>query len=473
MKLNFDNSFARLPKLFYTRLNAEGFAKDPELVHFNWNAAGLLDIKMHDIGALDILDYFSGSKNLASAEPLASVYAGHQFGYFVPQLGDGRALLLGQVRNQKSELWDIQLKGAGRTPYSRFGDGRAVMRSSIREYLCSEAMNALSIPTTRALCLLASNEKVIREEIEPGAILTRLAQTHIRFGHFEFFYHSDQPEAVRQLADYVIDEYFPEFKNRDDKYLLWFSQIVERTARLIAKWQSVGFAHGVMNTDNMSILGLTIDYGPFGFMEAFDPRFICNHSDETGRYAFDQQPGIGQWNLYALAYALQPLFPLDAAKDSISSYGDIFRDEFSALMARKLGFKSYQSNNDDKIIRDLLILMQEHRADYTNNFRYLSEAEYDAWLALFSNAESAQRWLQNWKARADDKPSMLTVNPKYILRNWVAETVIRAVEDKKNYKTFDDIFTILRKPFDAHKGFEHFAQLAPEEFKNLCVSCSS
>lgn len=470
MTLHFDNSFARLPRHFYTRLNPQGFARNPELVHFNHDAANLIDLK--NMSALDIIDYFSGNKNFSGAEPLASVYAGHQFGYFVPQLGDGRALLLGQIRNEKNELWDVQLKGAGLTPYSRFADGRAVLRSSIREYLCCEAMNALGIPTTRALALIATNEKVTREEIEPGAILTRLASTHVRFGHFEFFYHSDQYDAVRELADYVINEYFPDLKNHPEKYLLWFGEIVERTARLIARWQAAGFAHGVMNTDNMSILGLTIDYGPFGFIENFNPGFICNHSDETGRYAFDQQPGIGQWNLYALGFALQPLFPMDAAKDIISSYGDVFRDEFSSVMARKLGFSSY-TPEDAETIRDLLLMMQEHKADYTNCFRYLSKGDFALWLAQFGGAEKAQSWLEKWKRRADDQSSMLAVNPKYILRNWVAETAIRAVQDRHDYKTLDDIFNILMRPFDEHKGFGHLAQSAPQEFKNLCVSCSS
>lgn len=470
MTLKFDNSFARLPRYFYTRLNAEGFAKNPELVHFNKGAAGLLDLG--DITTLEILDYFSGSKNFAEAEPLASVYAGHQFGYFVPQLGDGRALLLGQVRNSQNELWDIQLKGAGRTPYSRFADGRAVLRSTIREYLCSEAMNALDVPTTRALALIATNEKVTREENEPGAILTRLAPTHIRFGHFEFFYHSGQPEAVRELADYVIDEYFPEVKDHPEKYLLWFSEIVKRTARLIARWQAAGFAHGVMNTDNMSIIGLTIDYGPFGFMENFDPGFVCNHSDETGRYAFDQQPGIGQWNLYALGFALQPLFPMNAAKDIITFYGDIFRDEFSAIMARKLGFSSYE-REDAETIRDLLLMMQEHRVDYTNCFRNLSKGDFALWLAQFGGSEKAQSWLENWQRRADNKSFMVTSNPKYILRNWVAETVIRAAQDHHDYKTLDDVFNILRHPCEEHEGFDHLAQPAPLEYRNLCVSCSS
>ena len=470
MTLHFDNSFARLPRHFYTRLNAQGFAKNPELVHFNREAANLIDLE--HINTLDILDYFSGNKNFSGAEPLASVYAGHQFGYFVPQLGDGRALLLGQVRNSKAELWDVQLKGAGLTPYSRFADGRAVMRSSIREYLCSEAMNALDIPTTRALALIATNEKVTREEIEPGAILTRLAPTHIRFGHFEFFFHSDQHDAVRELADYVIDEYFPELKTHPNKYLLWFAEIVERTARLIARWQAVGFAHGVMNTDNMSILGLTIDYGPFGFMENFDPGFICNHSDETGRYAFDQQPGIGQWNLYALGFALQPLFPMDAAKEIITSYGDIFRDEFSAIMARKLGFTSYQKH-DGEIISDLLLLMQEYKVDYTNCFRTLSKSDYPLWLAQFGGSKKAQEWLTRWQHRADNKPAMLTANPKYILRNWVAETAIRAAEDSHDYQALDDIFTILLRPYEEHEGFDYYARPAPQEYKNLCVSCSS
>lgn len=478
--LAFDNRFARLPKNFYTRLQPEGFSKHPFLVHGNARAASLIGLDASVFQDKNFIDFFSGKKIPDGAEPLASIYAGHQFGYFVPQLGDGRALLLGQIRDDQNQLWDIQLKGAGQTPYSRFADGRAVMRSTIREYLCSEAMAALDIPTTRALCMVGTNEMVRREVMEPGAILTRVAQSHIRFGHFEFFYHSDQHEEVRILADHIIENYFPEFIDRQDKYKAWFAEIVACTARLMARWQAVGFAHGVMNTDNMSILGLTIDYGPFGFVENFDSGFICNHSDETGRYAFDQQPGIGQWNLFALAYALQPLFTIAEAKKMLEQFEPVLREEFIRLMAGKLGIDKVVTG-DQRLIYDLIHLLQDHSPDYTNTFRNLSSisnAEDRAlWLVQFNGDEKAKDWLNRWAERVRDIPDlnarMKQANPKYILRNWVAETAIRAAEDDHDYSLIDQLMTILQNPYDEHPGFEHFAKPPPANMRDLCVSCSS
>ena len=269
---------------------AERVGETPRLLHANAKAAALIGLDPAAFSRSRFrAEFFPATGRWAVFEPLAMVYSGHQFGVWAGQLGDGRALLIGQVRNAKGELWDMQLKGAGKTPYSRFGDGRAVMRSTIREYLCSEAMAALGIPTSRALAIIATGETVLRETPEPGAVLTRLARSHVRFGHFEHFHHRGQHEQVRLLADHVIGEYFPEFAG---DHAGWFGEVVKRTAELMAQWQAVGFAHGVMNTDNMSILGLTLDYGPFGFLDAYDPDFICNHTDEQGRYSFANQPGI-------------------------------------------------------------------------------------------------------------------------------------------------------------------------------------
>ncbi len=288
-------------------------------------------------------------------------YSGHQFGAWAGRLGDGRALLIAQIRNPKGDLWDIQLKGSGLTPYSRFGDGRAVMRSTIREYLASEAVAGLGIPTSRALSIIATGETVSRERLEPGAILTRLAQSHIRFGHFEHFHHAGKFERVRLLADHVIGEYFPEFVG---DHAGWFGEVVKRTAELMAEWQAAGFAHGVMNTDNMSILGITLDYGPYGFLDAYDPDFICNHSDETGRYAFSNQPGIGLWNLRALALALSSLIESDRLVEKLETYESHFVTRFRALMRAKLGLVREEKDDND-LIRSLLVLMAHARADYT------------------------------------------------------------------------------------------------------------
>jgi len=288
--LTFTNSFGSLGDTFSTRVTPTPFTTPARLVHFNSSAATLLDLdpaSQHDPAVAAI---FSGKRPLPGADPLAMLYAGHQFGHYVPQLGDGRAIMLGEVTNQRGEKWEIQLKGSGLTPYSRDGDGRAVLRSSVREYLCSEAMHGLGIPTTRALCLVDSNDEVYREQIESGAMLTRLAPSHIRFGSFEVFFYRNQHAPLQALADFVIQHHYPELQDEPQPYTALLQTVIERTARLLAQWQAVGFAHGVMNTDNMSILGLTLDYGPYGFMEGYNPGFICNHSDYQGRYAFDQQP---------------------------------------------------------------------------------------------------------------------------------------------------------------------------------------
>jgi uncharacterized protein YdiU (UPF0061 family) len=312
--LEFENSFGCLPTSFYSRLAPTPFTHPPYLISFNSSVAELIGLLPDQAQRPEFLAYLTGAKPWSGTDPLAMLYAGHQFGHYVSQLGDGRAILLGEVRNAQGAKWDLQLKGCGITPYSRQGDGRAVLRSTIREYLCSEAMHGLGIPTTRALCIIGSEEEVYREEIESGAMLLRVAPSHVRFGSFEVFYYRKQYDEIRTLADYVIAQHYPGLAGHPQKYEEWLRQIVLRTARLIAQWQSVGFAHGVMNTDNMSILGLTLDYGPYGFLDQYDPGFICNHSDHHGRYAFEQQPEIALWNLTCQAQALTPLMSVDAAK---------------------------------------------------------------------------------------------------------------------------------------------------------------
>lgn len=469
--LSLENHYAQLPEDFYTKMPAEKVGGPPRLVHANQAAAALLDLDMAVFNDPRFVEVLAGHRPLEGFSPLAMVYSGHQFGVWAGQLGDGRALLIGQVRNRKGQLWDIQLKGAGKTPYSRFGDGRAVMRSTIREYLCSEAMAALGVPTSRALAIVATGEMVKREMREPGAVLARLAPSHVRFGHFEHFFHRGQKDQVRQLADYVIAEYFPEFVG---DYTGWFGEVVKRTAGMIAQWQAVGFAHGVMNTDNMSILGLTLDYGPYGFMDAYDPQFICNHTDEQGRYSFINQPAIAHWNLRALALTLSDLIATDQLLEKLTGYEDHFSIRYRELMRAKLGFVR-EEEGDDRMIGTLLALMAKARADYTLSFRNLTGEDKD-WHALFGTMQDeAQAWLARYRARTNDEDlsGLDRINPKFVLRNWVAETAIRAVEDRGDTATLDRIFQILQAPFEKHDGGEAFAAPPPPEMCHLEVSCSS
>lgn len=476
LKLNcpVDNKFARLPADFYTRMPAERVGERLRLIHANDKAARLIGLDPVFFKDPAFIEIFSGRAPFPGGEPLAMVYSGHQFGAWAGQLGDGRALLLAQVKNARGELWDVQLKGSGLTPYSRFGDGRAVMRSTIREYLGSEAVAALGIPSSRALATIATGEIVRRETMEPGAILTRLARSHIRFGHFEHFHHAGKHDEVRLLADHVTQEYFPEFAG---DHAGWFGEVVKRTAELIAEWQAIGFAHGVMNTDNMSILGLTLDYGPYGFMDAYDPQFICNHSDETGRYSFANQPGIGLWNLKALAIALSSLIGSEKLVEKLETYEAYFVARYRARMRAKLGLTKMEER-DDAMIGELLSLMIKARADYTLAFRGLSGPS-ENWFSLFGEARSeAEIWLAGYRRRleqeeGDPRAGMNRANPKYVLRNWVAEIAIRAVEDHDDSATLDRILRLMQNPYEEHPEFEMLAQPPAGAYCGLSVSCSS
>ena len=441
--LSFDNKFSRLGEVFFTRLEPTGFAT-PFLVNYNLDAAALIKLDELEI------DYFCGNKLISGGDYLASVYSGHQFGHYVPQLGDGRAIMIGEASG-----WEVQLKGSGKTPYSRFGDGRAVLRSCIREYLCSEAMHNLDIPTTRALCIIGSDEDVQRETVEKAAMLTRLAPSHIRFGHFEYFYYTGQHKELRELVDFVIEHYYPGASHEE-----FFEQVVLKTAALIAQWQAVGFAHGVMNTDNMSILGLTIDYGPFGFMEEYDPAYICNHSDHSGRYAFDQQPYIGLWNLHALAQSLAPVVSNERAGEILQKYQPEFARVYTKLMWNKLGFEEAQ---EPQLLGQLLDLMEKNRTDYTNFFRKLSSGEFP---------QGFDAWYQGYLKNKPNRILMLRSNPKYILRNYMAENAIKEANNG-DYSEITKLLKILQKPYDEQAENEVYASNSPNWAKNLEVSCSS
>ncbi|MEJ2362033.1 MAG: YdiU family protein [Gammaproteobacteria bacterium] len=485
-QLDFDNSFARLPAAFYSRLAPTPFAQAPYLVSSNPQVAELIGLHPDESHRPEFLAYLTGEQTWPGAQPLAMLYAGHQFGHYVPQLGDGRAMLLGEVRNSDGTKWDLQLKGCGVTPYSRQGDGRAVLRSTIREYLCSEAMHALGIATTRALCIIGSDEEVYREQIETGAMLLRVAPSHVRFGSFEVFYYRDQHEHIRTLADYVIDQHFPELADRPDKYVEWLRQIVLRTARLIAQWQAVGFAHGVMNTDNMSILGLTLDYGPFGFMEQYEPGFICNHSDHHGRYAFDQQPNVALWNLTCLAQALTPLMEIEAAQDALRQYEQAFIEQYYDLMRQKLGLPQLDERAVELVI-ELLALMQADARDYTLTLRALSrvrsgkQADNTAIRDMFIQRERFDRWLHDYletlvQANSDDarrEADMNRSNPKYVLRNYLAQVAIDKATRDGDYSEIDRLLACLRQPFSEQPDYAAFASEAPAWARHIEVSCSS
>jgi uncharacterized protein YdiU (UPF0061 family) len=467
--LNLENHFARLGADFFTAMPAQRVGVRPQLLHANASAAALLDLDPAIFTDPRFVLAMAGHIPLEGFNPLAMVYSGHQFGVWAGQLGDGRALLIGQVRNARGELWDIQLKGAGQTPYSRFADGRAVLRSSIREYLCGEAMHALGVPTSRALSLVATNEAVLRERREPGAVIARLAPSHIRFGHFEHFHYAGKPDHVKALMDHVIAEHMPGLDHTQ-----FFGEVVRRTALMVAHWQAVGFAHGVMNTDNMSILGITLDYGPFGFMDGYDPAFICNHTDEQGRYAVINQPGIAHWNLRALALALSRVIPTDALVEQLNTFEAHFAGHYRALMRAKMGL-SHEEEGDDALIGALLAAMAAGGADYALAFRQLPRAD-DAWLGRFGPARAqAEEFLSRWRARtaSEDLTGLDRVNPKYVLRNWVAETVIRAAEDHGDLAPLNRVFHLLQNPYDEHPGDEMFAAPPPPELCGLEVSCSS
>jgi uncharacterized protein YdiU (UPF0061 family) len=484
-ELEFDNSYARLPAAFYSKVSPAEFPH-PYLVSFNPAAAELIELDPRESERPEFVEYFSGGRALPGAEPLAMLYAGHQFGSYVPQLGDGRAILLGEVRNTRGGKWDLHLKGGGQTPYSRGFDGRAVLRSTIREYLCGEAMHALGIPTSRALCIVGSDEPVRRETIETAAMLVRMSESHVRFGTFEIFYYRQQFERVRELADYCIANHFPELAGAEDRYRQFLLEVARRTARLIARWQAVGFAHGVMNTDNMSILGFTLDYGPFGFIDDYHAAFVCNHSDYSGRYAFDRQPTVGLWNLSCLAQALSPLIAREDASAALDAYQPAFAAHYGELMRAKLGFNT-EADSDAELLLSLLGLLEQNAVDYTNffrrlgNFKTAADAQHDELRDMFFDPAAFDAWAARYRARllseasvdAARKSRMDEVNPKYVLRNYLAQQAITAAAERRDYTEIERLLDVLREPFAEQPAQERYAAPPPDWGKRLAVSCSS
>lgn len=480
--LQFNNTYSRLPENFYRRVSPTPLPK-PYLVSFNAAAAELIGLDREDCANPDFVEYFSGNRLIPGSEPISAIYAGHQFGVWVPQLGDGRAILLGEAVNEAGLRLDVQLKGSGMTPFSRMGDGRAVLRSTIREYLCSEAMHALGIPTTRAMCIVGSNIPVYREAVETAAVLTRIAPTHVRFGTFELFASRGQTEEVKTLADYTIEHHYPHLIDRPEKYLEFLREGVERTAKMLAAWQAVGFAHGVMNTDNMSITGLTLDYGPFGFLDEFDPGFICNHTDTGGRYAYHQQPKIGLWNLGCFAQTLLSLIDRESAIAALDEYEEIFVTEYFRLMRRKLGLFS-DFDEDSELISDLLLQMQQSAADYTRFFRRLSDFDFtpgaENWnvKGMFVDPAGFDKWADRYRERiscepvADRSQKMKKINPKFILRNHIAQWAIEKAEGG-DFSETDKLLGILQSPFDEHPEHEEYSAPPAIGTPKVVVSCSS
>ncbi|AWP33103.1 MULTISPECIES: protein adenylyltransferase SelO [Pantoea] len=479
-KATFDNTWFRELTGCYTALNPTPLTGGRLLYHNAPLATSMgLDPELFAGNGHDV---WHGAALLPGMQPLAQVYSGHQFGVWAGQLGDGRGILLGEQRLDDGSKLDWHLKGAGLTPYSRMGDGRAVIRSSVREFLASEALHHLGIPTTRALTLSIGDEPVYRETTERGAMLMRISPSHLRFGHFEHFFYSQQQEKVQQLADYAIRHHWPHLEAEADRYQQWFTDIVLRTARLIALWQSVGFAHGVMNTDNMSILGLTIDYGPFGFLDDYQPDFICNHSDYQGRYSFENQPMIGLWNLNRLAHALSGLLTTEQLRTALSAYEPELMRVWGERMRAKLGLLTQQSN-DNEILTDLLALMTQEHSDYTLTFRLLSETQQaESRSPLrdeFIDREAFDGWYQRYRSRLMDEQVsdterqavMKAANPAVILRNYLAQQAIEEAE-RGEQGALARLHQALQQPF-SDKTAAEYRQRPPDWGKTLEVSCSS
>ncbi|MGO4391561.1 YdiU family protein [Variovorax sp. M-6] len=473
--------FSALGPAFYTELQPRPLP-DPYWVGRSEGLARELGLDASWLHSDEGLAAFTGNLPIAGTRPLASVYSGHQFGVWAGQLGDGRAILLGETAGGQ----EVQLKGAGLTPYSRMADGRAVLRSSIREFVCSEAMHGLGIPTTRALCVTGSDARVRREELETAAVVTRVAPSFVRFGHFEHFAANQRDDELRALADYVIDRYYPACRTTSrfngNAYAALLEAVSERTATLLAQWQAIGFCHGVMNTDNMSILGLTIDYGPFQFLDGFDPRHICNHSDTAGRYAFNQQPNVAYWNLFCLAQALLPLIgDQEVAVAALESYKTVFPDTFEARMRTKLGLAD-AADGDRALIEGVLKLLAQEKVDYTIFWRRLSNAvagdNPEPVRDLFIDRAGFDAWLQAYSERRAATPAaeaagrMLGSNPKFVLRNHLGQQAIEAAQEK-NFEGVATLLRLLETPFEEHAGHDDYAGFPPDWASTIEISCSS
>ena len=470
----FDNTYARLPERFYARL-APTPVREPRLVRVNEALARDMGLDPEWLSSKEGIEVLAGNRVPDGADPIAMAYAGHQFGTWVPQLGDGRAILLGEVVGGDGVRRDLQLKGAGQTPFSRMGDGRAWLGPVLREYVVSEGMAALGIATTRALAAVTTGEDVVREQAFPGAVLARVARSHVRVGTFQFFAARRDTEALRFLADYVIDRHYPETKTADEPYRALLAAVIESQARLVARWQLVGFIHGVMNTDNMSVAGETIDYGPCAFMDTYHPQTVYSSIDHMGRYAYVNQPGIAQWNLAVLAQSLLPLLAEDdeaaisKAQEAINMFPALFKTAYLSGMRAKLGLQE-EDEGDEELVQDLLDRMATGNCDFTLLFRRLSDVFLDDAVSrqsvrdLFTKPDLADDWLEKWAARvsgegheeSDRRAAMRAVNPVYIPRNHLVEEVIAAAVREDDFKPFEQLLDVLSSPFKERPGLERY-----------------
>ena len=478
----FNNQYAKLGEAFYVKTRPESVA-DPALITFNHDLANALGVPV--VNATERVAVFSGNRVPEGAEPLAMAYAGHQFGNFVPQLGDGRAILLGEIAAPDGGCFDVQLKGSGRTFYSRNGDGRAALGPVLREYLVSEAMVKLGVPTTRALAAVTTGEEVARERLLPGGIITRIASSFVRVGTFQYFAARGDVASIQKLADHVIERLYPQARETDNPYVALLQAVVDGQATLIAKWMQVGFIHGVMNTDNMSIACETIDYGPCAFMDAYSHHRVFSSIDRNGRYAYSQQPSIGLWNLTRLAESLLPLFTddnnaaVEIAQSVLESYIDTYNNAWLSGMRTKCGLTDTVDDaikaNDKALIEVLFNIMDDQHADFTLTFTYLSQLSLepceqdDALRNLFTNPEQLDEWSVKWRDRlrhetqtdAQRQSAMNTVNPVYIPRNHQIEAAIRAAEDHNDFSVFHDLHDVLQNPHVQQVGKDNY-MLPPE-----------
>jgi len=472
----FDNSYARLPERFYSRLAPVGVSS-PRLVKLNEKLAAHLNLDPTALSSPEGVAVLAGNRIPERADPLAMAYAGHQYGTFVPQLGDGRAILLGEVVDRDGVRRDIQLKGSGRTPFSRSGDGRAALGPVLREYIVGEAMAALGIPTTRALAAVTTGETIWRDRPLPGAVLTRVAQSHVRIGTFQFFAARGDVEASRNLADYVIARHYPEAAGEENPYLALLNLVIGRQADLVAEWLLIGFIHGVMNTDNMSIAGETIDYGPCAFMDAYNPETVYSSIDRFGRYAYGNQPRIAKWNLTRFAETLLPLLAEDinaaveAAQRALEDdFLSRFDQTFAAGLRRKLGLLQAEPG-DTLLAKDLLDRMAANSADFTLTFRRLCDAAGDAdrdedLSRHFDDPSAFDEWAKRWRQRlsaeggapAERVAVMRRANPAFIPRNHLVEEAITAAQDHGDFGPFETLLRVLAAPYENQPGFARYAE---------------
>ncbi len=475
----FKNSYLTLGEGFYNECKTDP-VENPEMIKFNHELAVELGIDSDKLTDEFLANVFSGNLIHHSSEPIAMVYAGHQFGHFNPQLGDGRAIFLGELEHASTDtVWGIQLKGSGQTPYSRNGDGRAALGPVLREYLLSEAMHKLHVPTTRALAAVTTGEEVARERLVPGGVITRAASSFVRVGSFQYFYMNEDMSSVKSLADYVIKTNYPEVAEAENPYMALLEAVVQRQARLIAKWMQIGFIHGVMNTDNMSISGETIDYGPCAFMDVYSHTKVFSSIDRDGRYAYSNQPSIGLWNLSRLAETLLAFIADDTdaavsiAKNILHKYVVEYEQAWLTGMRAKCGLTAVSGVNADEdkiLLESLLDIMADNQADFTLTFYYLSQLDSvandkdDAVRGLFSQPEKIDEWLVRWHKRLSfesiqdqqRQKSMQHVNPVYIPRNHQIEAVIRAAEDHNDFAPFHALHDVLQNPFQYRQGKEDY-----------------